>query len=95
MEMFLTNNSIIFFLHAETLPFWVQLIKLGFSFYPPYNFSKAYMDISEKSGKHFDNYQFKWVQGEGYTWADLFKRNRGQLRLNVTYDVKYSYYNCV
>jgi hypothetical protein len=61
MEVFLSNYSIIYYLYSTDLPSWVGIIKFMFELYPPFNFSKAYSDIANKSAKHFDNYEWRWV----------------------------------
>ena len=87
MEVFLTNVVIIQYLYSLDIPGWVNIIKFGFSLYPPFNFSKAFSDIAQKAGSHFDTYQFKWVYGNGYFWEDFIKRQKGQLRGDVFYDI--------
>lgn len=62
MEVFLSNNAIIYYLYSTDIPGWVQLIKFIFELYPPFNFSKAYSDISIKAASHFDNLQIRWVK---------------------------------
>jgi len=89
MEVFLTNVVIVQFLYSADIPGWVELIKFGFSLYPPFNFSKCFNDIAQKAGSHFDNYNFKWVYGDGYHWSDFVARSKGQLRGDIYYDVKF------
>lgn len=60
MEVFLSNYSIIYYLYSTELPWWAELIKFILQLYPPFNFSKAYSDIANKAGTHFDNTQMRW-----------------------------------
>jgi hypothetical protein len=87
MEIFLSNYAIIYYLYSIDLPWWVGLIKFIFSLYPPFNFSKAFSDISNKSANHFDNFEWRWVEGSGYTWGDLFTSIKGKMRFGVEYEV--------
>jgi hypothetical protein len=87
MEIFLSNYAIIYYLYSVDLPWWVGLIKFIFSLYPPFNFSKAFSDISNKSANHFDNFEWRWVEGKGYTWGDLFSSIKGKMRFGVEYEV--------
>ena len=61
MEILLSNYAIIYYLYSLDLPWWVVTIKIIFSLYPPFNFSKAFSDISNKSSNHFDNFELRWV----------------------------------
>jgi hypothetical protein len=87
MEIFLSNYIIIYYLYSTDLPGWVDVIKFIFELYPPFNFSKAFSDISNKAASHFDSYALKWVPGEKYEWKDLFKRTAGSIKGGVDYDV--------
>lgn len=60
IEVFLSNYTIILYLHSTDLPLWVNIIKFVLDFYPPYNFSKSFSDISVKSASQFDNLEFRW-----------------------------------
>ena len=62
MEIFLSNYIIIYYLYSVDLPWWVDLIKIAFSLYPPFNFSKAYSDIAVKAASHFDNKELRWIK---------------------------------
>ena len=62
MEIFLSNYAIIYYLYSTDLPWWVDIIKFVFELYPPFNFSKAFSDISNKAANHFDNYEWRWVE---------------------------------
>ena len=90
MEIFLSNRGLVSFLYSVDLPWWVALIKMAFQLYPPFNFSKSFSDISYKAGSHFDNFEFKWKKGEGYTWSDFTERWHGVVRPNIEYDVFFS-----
>jgi hypothetical protein len=62
MEVFLSNYVIIFYIYATDVPWWVEIVKLIFELYPPFNFSKAYSDIANKAASHFDSLEFRWIQ---------------------------------
>jgi len=77
-------------LYSIDLPDWVTIIKILFSLYPPFSFSKAFSDISQKAGSHFDNNEMKWKKGDGYFWSDFFDRYKGVVQPNIKYDVNYN-----
>jgi hypothetical protein len=87
MEIFLTNDAIIFYLYSTDLPWWVGIIKFAFSLYPPFNFAKCYSDIASLSASHFDNTEFRWKKGNGYHWDDLTTRKVGTMQGNINFDV--------
>jgi hypothetical protein len=62
MEIFLSNRAIVNFLYSTELPWWVDLIKFVLELYPPFNFSKAFTDVAHKAARHFDNYEWRWVE---------------------------------
>lgn len=47
------------------MPTWVVIVKYLLTLYAPFNFAKAYGDIAQFSGNHFDITQTKWVVGTG------------------------------
>jgi hypothetical protein len=71
MEIFLSNYAIIYYLYSTELPGWVEIIKFVFELYPPFNFSKAYSDIANKSASHFDNYEWRWIEVSFYIFYIL------------------------
>jgi hypothetical protein len=62
MEVFLSNYTIIKYLYSTDLPSWVSIIKFIFELYPPFNFSKAFSDIANKAGYHFDDGEMRWMK---------------------------------
>lgn len=71
IEMLLSNVSLIYQLYNDDNATWVIWFRRFLTLYPPFNFSKVYGDISQKSGYHFDYNQNRWVEGPGYGWSDL------------------------
>ncbi len=62
MEIFLSNYIIIYYLYSDDVPGWVDIIKFVFELYPPFNFSKAFSDISNKAASHFDSNSLRWIE---------------------------------
>lgn len=56
--------------------------------YPAFKYSLIYSDISVKSCRHFSLEENRWVDGEGFTYADLYEKNAGRVQLDkfVTYE---------
>ena len=44
------------------MPWWIDILKILFHSYPPYNFALAYSNISFKSTTHYDPYEWKIVK---------------------------------
>lgn len=43
-----------------------------FSIYPAFHYSKIYNDIADKSNYHYSLAYGIWLEGEGFTYNDLF-----------------------
>ena len=54
-------------LYKPNLASWVVLLRIIFSLYPPFHFSKAFYDVSVRSSKIIDISEGKLVQGPGYS----------------------------
>lgn len=48
-------------------------------FYPPFNYSKIFIDISDRSGFHFNYEDQQYVRGPGFKWGDIFVEQTGVL----------------
>jgi hypothetical protein len=62
MEVFLSNSLIVYLLYKPGLGFLFEFFRFLMELYPPFNFSKCYIDIASISGRHFDNFANKWVE---------------------------------
>lgn len=69
----LSNIILVYNLYGDNVPSWVVMLKYFFTLYPPFNFAKAWGDIGQYSGNHFDTNQNKWITGTGYTY-ELFTK---------------------
>lgn len=78
IEMLMSNIVLIYQLYNDSNADWVIWFRRLLTLYPPFNFSKAFGDISQKSGYYFDYSQNRWIQGPGYNWADLLVPISGQ-----------------
>jgi hypothetical protein len=54
---------------------WVAVIRGFMSLYPAFKFA----DISIKSCRHYSLEEGRWVEGDGFTYDDLFKVNSGKV----------------
>ena len=79
IEMLMSNIVLIYQLYNDGNAAWVVWFRRFLTLYPPFNFSKAYGDISQKSGYHYDYNQNRWIEGPGYTWSDLLEPISGQM----------------
>eukprot|EP00002_Diphylleia_rotans_P007930 TRINITY_DN1758_c0_g1_i16.p1 TRINITY_DN1758_c0_g1~~TRINITY_DN1758_c0_g1_i16.p1 ORF type:complete len:1757 (-),score=347.90 TRINITY_DN1758_c0_g1_i16:421-5691(-) len=53
---------------------WVSGIRWILSVYPPFNFSKAYYDISVRASSTIDRAGGRIVEGDGFSWSNLYDR---------------------
>ena len=65
----LSNIILVYNLYGDEVPWWVTMIRYLLTLYPPFNFAKAFGDISQYSGNHYDSLQNKWITGTGYTYS--------------------------
>jgi len=54
VELFLTSPALIAYLYMDGTPTWVSYFIMIMSLYPPFNYTKVFVDISSKSGYHWD-----------------------------------------
>ena len=85
IEMLMSNIVLIYQLYNDGNAEWVVWFRRFLTLYPPFNFSKAYGDISQKSGYHFDYNQNRWIQGPGYNWSNLLDPIEGEMSFSGTH----------
>lgn len=73
LQFLLSNVTLIYLLYADNLPMWAKVSRVLLSLYPPFNFSKAFGDISTISGAHYDSDEGRWVRGNDYPWSEFTK----------------------
>lgn len=71
LQSFMSNVFLLYLLHSDQLPGWIQAIHYILFLYPPFNFAKAYGDIARKSGRKFSRHERGWVNGPGFTWKNF------------------------
>jgi len=57
-------------------------------FYPPFLFTKCYLDISRRATFHFDGPSLTWKPGEYFGFNDIFSNIEGKLRIGVQYKIE-------
>jgi ABC-type multidrug transport system ATPase subunit len=60
-------------LWAPDVPDWVVVIKWVLTFYPPFNFSKAFSDFARRSSATLDVAAGLVKEGSGMHWDDLYR----------------------
>jgi hypothetical protein len=83
------NHNIIYFFYpdeSEEMTF-VRTLNYFFHMYPPFLFSKCYLDIARVSSYHFDSPSLMWVPGKYYELANMFEENIGELRIGIKFHV--------
>lgn len=58
---------------------WVRVVRFILSLYPAFKYSLIYSDISIKSCRHYSLEENRWVDGEGFTYSDLWETNAGKV----------------
>lgn len=79
LQSILESHLMMKLIHVKALPNWTDWVRWGFSFYPGYNFSKIYNDISSKAGGHPNFEEFKFDVGEEYLWKDFRSPRTGYI----------------
>jgi hypothetical protein len=79
LQFFLTNTWVVALFYTVTLPSWFPWIRGLMEFYPAYHYSKIFADITMYSGGQFDQSQNRWVEGRGFTMADLYHPRTGKI----------------
>lgn len=77
LQNFFTSPTLMKLFHIEGLPNWVYWVRVVFSYYPPFNFSKIFSDIAAKAGSTPNYHERKWQTGPGYYWDDFFMERSG------------------
>ena len=85
MQSIFSNPALFKVLYTKIIPKWAHNVIWLFEFYPPFNFSKIYHDICDQSCSHFDNYEWKWVEGKGYNITNFFNPIEGKLQFSGYY----------
>lgn len=57
-------------------------------FYPPFLFTKCYLDISRRATFHFDSPSLTWKPGKYFSIFDIFSNIEGKLRIGIHYKIE-------
>ena len=71
IQLLLSDITLIYLIYGDNVQTWIKVARVFLALYPPFNFSKAFGDISLKSSSHYSNKQRRWVSGDDYTWSDF------------------------
>lgn len=55
LQFLFSDVNLIYLLYSNDLPLWAQIARVFLSFYPPFNFSKAFGDMNVIAGSHYSN----------------------------------------
>ena len=80
IQTFFQSSTLMKLFHIIELPDWVPWVRLAFSCYPPFNFSKVYGDIAFRAGTTHNPADMIWEKGPGYTWDNFFEERAGSFR---------------
>jgi ABC-type multidrug transport system ATPase subunit len=88
IQCIFTNYGVIYSFYGTNVNNrWVDLIRLLFHFYPPFLFSKGFLDITRICTFHFDSPSLQWIEGRYFAFMDLFYNQEGKLRIGIEYKV--------
>jgi ABC-type multidrug transport system ATPase subunit len=79
LQNFFMSQTLIKLFHLELLPDWVYWVRLGFTFYPPYSFSRIFCNIAIKAGSVPNYHTRMWEAGPGYFYSDFIQDRDGYL----------------
>ena len=97
MEILLRDVDIVYSLYSDDLSEWLSVALYLFQLYPPFNFSKAFNDISYIASPKFKRDEQRFIDGSKYKWKeDLFNEKKGKiLIINSDYTVPPTYLSFV
>ncbi len=92
IQTVLTNYTIMYFLYATKVDDFflfilLKLLSLFSHFYPPFIFTKCFVDIISISSSHFDYDLFQWMPGRYYSFSDIFIEYSGKLLIGIEYKI--------
>lgn len=73
LQFLLSDITMVYLLYGTDVPNWVKIVRVLLPLYPPFNFAKAYGDISLKASSHYSSTEKRWVGGSTYTFNDFTK----------------------
>ena len=79
LQNFFMSQTLIKLFHLELLPDWVYWVRAGFTYYPPYSFSRVFCNIAIKAGSVPNYHTRMWEQGPGYFYSDFFTPREGHI----------------
>ena len=79
LQNFFMSQTLMKLFHLQELPDWVYWVRVGFSYYPPYSFSRVFCNIAFKAGSVPNYYTTMWEQGPGYFYKDFFNQREGYI----------------
>ena len=83
LQLIVFGNTVIVYAFYSDV-WWLNMIRYFFQiFYPPFNFSKAYIDISQKTQRQYSPEQGKFISGQKFTWGDLYDKPESYILNNV------------
>ena len=100
IQTVLTNYTIMYFLYAVNvdgfyLKFLLKSLSIFMHFYPPFIFTKCFVDIVSISSSHFDYDLFQWLPGRYYSFYDMFMEYRGKLLIGIEYKIDSMFDTCI
>ena len=92
IQTVLTNYTIMYFLYANNIDglflyMLIFLLSFFMHLYPPFIFTKCFIDIIYISSSHFDYDLFQWIPGRYYSLNDMFYEYSGRLLIGIEYKI--------
>jgi hypothetical protein len=77
MQWMFTGGFLMLFIYQQTNTRWIKAIRVFFNLYPSFHYSKIFSDVERKADRHFDSFDNKWIEGQKFTYEDLFTVTKG------------------
>ena len=71
LQFLMSDISVIWMIYGDNVQTWVKVSRVLLSLYPPFNFAKAFGNISQIASGHYSEKLKRWVSGDDYTWSDF------------------------
>lgn len=86
--IFMNYGVTYFFFSINLHSIFLTIARFLLHFYPPFLFTKCYLDISRRATFHFESTSLTWIPGEYFSLNDIFTTLHGKLRIGVEYNIE-------
>lgn len=84
IQLVLFSNPILVYVFYADI-WWLQMIRYTLqTFYPPFNFSKAFIDIAQFTQPEYNKELGKFVSGKTFNWKNLYDKPKSDVLTSIS-----------